>query len=139
MAKTTATESAISRVRTLYEQMVPQQFEAPVEDEAFRYITVPSDQEDRIVDFFRRGYEPADNHMLNDAKRVVLRIPKEVHDEKYRQAANALRAVLNETDKNSGTFKGKPLSNVIEGRPMTATELKESLPEKEDDDTPDDQ
>lgn len=131
MAK--SADTSVSRIRTLYEQMVPNQFESPIEDDQYRYITVPASDEDRIVEFFRRGYEPAEDHPQNDAKRVTLRIDKRAHTEKYLKASAFLKSILNEKDKESGTFKGAPLSQVAEGRPMTASELRDSLPETDPD------
>lgn len=129
----TKTLSAIERIETLYEHMQTSNFESPMEDETFRYITVPANDEERVVKFFRNGYSPAADHPGNDARYVVLKIDKVQHHNAYLEACDQLKAIVTGSSPETERNKAVNVSRAEQGKPRTKEELMDALPETDDD------
>jgi hypothetical protein len=116
-------------MQTLYEHMQTTDFKPPMEDDEFRYITIPPEDE-RAIKFFRLGYEPAADHPSNDAGAVVLRIRKDRHMERYQEDCNFLKGLVNDAAAEAGKSNAAVFQTSAQGgRPRTMNELVEGLPE----------
>jgi len=127
--------SPVQRARTLQEQTLVGPDDNLVEDEKFRYVRYPlhSDEDEmKVVQLIRRGYEVAEGHRGNDAKHVMLRMPKDRHMQEYLEACAKIRSYNKEEDAKSPKFKGKSIHATQEVKPGLIDDFAERLPDEDD-------
>ena len=121
-------QSPIKKVQTLYEHMQTTDFDVPMEDDVFRYITVPANDDERIIKFFRLGYEPAPAHAGNAADVVVLRHDKVKYNERYAAACEKLKGYVRDISPSTEQNKDVTVSSAVTGQERTLKELVDRLP-----------
>jgi len=127
--------AAVSKAKTIYEQTVGANDPFVCDDEAWHYVTVPIELEDRLPYYFRRGYTVADGHPFNTDKVVVIKIDRDVFEETYKKECMALNSSIGETEAEEVEHRsmGVLSAKLVKGQSSTLQQLVDRLPETDPD------